>query len=57
MNLNWHSIRTWGMAVILFIVAGLQALHDAPSVTQYASIIDMVLPVLIVVEHQLRGNS
>lgn len=53
-NLNWHSIRTTAMTAIMFIVGLLQVLHG---VTPFDAKIDVILPILLYVEHVLAGNS
>jgi len=55
--MNLHSIRTIALISIMFVVSGLQAIHGAPAITQYAGIIDVVVPILLAIEHQLAGNS
>lgn len=55
--MNSHSIRTIGLLALMFSVAGLQALHDVPMVTQYAGIIDLIVPILLIIEHKLAGNT
>lgn len=49
-----HNIFMYGLLAITFIVAGLQALHG---MTPFDSIIDMVLPVLVILEHSFSGKT
>lgn len=53
-NINWHSVRTVGLIVVAFIVAGLQSIHG---MTPFDSIIDGIIPILLAVEHYAAGNS
>lgn len=53
-KINWHSVRTIGLLGITFVVAGLQALHG---LTGFDAKVDMVLPLLLLAEHALAGNS
>lgn len=53
-NINWHSVRTTAMTAILFTVGLLQAIHGT---TPLDAKIDLVLPLLLAVEHFLAGNS
>jgi hypothetical protein len=49
-----HSYRTLAGLAILFIVGGLQAIHNIGGVGSW---IDMIVPVLLVIEHGLQGNT
>ena len=53
-KINWHSLRTIGLLVVMFIVAGAQAIHG---MTGFDSAIDAVIPILLIAEHALAGNS
>lgn len=53
-NINWHAVRTIALLAIAFIVAGLQAIHGLTTVDVK---IDMILPILLLIEHALAGNS
>ncbi len=53
-NINWHSVRIYGMVAIAFVVAGLQAIHG---MTKFDAIIDAIVPVLIGLEHSTGGNT
>jgi hypothetical protein len=55
--MNSHSVRTVGLIVIVFAVAGLQALHGLPALTQHSGAIDMVAAMLLTVEHLMQGNT
>ena len=52
--MNRHNITMYGLLALTFIVAGLQALHG---MTQFDSTIDLVLPILLVLEHGLAGKT
>lgn len=54
MNINWHSVRTCGLVAIMFVVGGLQVIHDS---VPYGATIDTILPILLFLEHALAGNS
>lgn len=55
--MNSHSIKMIGGLAIMFVIAGLQALHAVPVLAAYSNLIDMIVPILLVVEHQLEGNT
>jgi len=54
MNINYHSLRMGLGLFVLFIVGGLQMLHGQ---VQFSGYIDGILPVLLMVEHFLLGNT
>lgn len=54
MNLSGHTWRTIIGLAIVFIIGGLSALKG---VGGYAAWIDMVLPVLLVIEHAIAGKT
>lgn len=49
-----HNFRMIGGLAIVFIIGGFQALHG---IAGWSAWIDMILPVLLVAEHALNGNS
>ena len=51
---NWHNIRMIVLIALMFIIGGLQLIHG---MTSFDASIDMILPVLIGLEHYLEGNS
>lgn len=55
MKINWHTIRTRLLIVIVFLVAGLGAVHDMNPA--WSSTIDMITAVLLFFEHTLAGKS
>ena len=53
-NINWHSVREIALIAIMFLVSGLAAIHG---LTSFDKVIDLITPILLLVEHALAGNS
>ena len=54
MKINWHSVRMITLVVIMFIIGGLQVIHNY---VPFAATIDTFIPILLFIEHYLEGNS
>ncbi len=52
-KLNWHSIRTISLIVIIFLLAGIQAVHG---MTPFDEKLDMLATLLLAAEHMLEGK-
>lgn len=53
-NINWHDLRMRIGLIIMFVIGGLQVIH---SYVPFAATIDSVLPILLLIEHFLLGNT
>lgn len=51
-NINWHSVKIYALGVIVFIIAGLQAMQGS-GYGEFGTVVSF----LLIVEHYLRGNS
>jgi hypothetical protein len=54
MNMNFHSFKMIAGLVLVFVVAGLQAIHG---MTTFNSTIDVIMPALLFLEHMNGGNT
>lgn len=53
-KINWHSVRTIALVVVMFVVGGLQVIKGS---VPFGPQIDTLLPILLFLEHWLQGNS
>lgn len=53
-NMNWHSLRTYALLTVIAVIAVLQYIH---AIGSYGSFIDVLLPILLMAEHSLQGNT
>jgi hypothetical protein len=51
--MNFHSWKMWLGLAVVFVVGGLQALNGL----NWSNGIEIVLPVLLAIEHALNGNT
>jgi len=56
-NINWHSLRTKVLLVIMFAAGLLPLLGAFPFLEEYTKSLTALGAVLLYVEHALQGNT